>query len=105
MRDTHEYDCEVCGQKCVRVYQKPQVRRNQGFYSWTVGEWVDSHDDFEYKLKKVRYVSGEYDRLGANDKPKDEWVEQRVKKEEKHKQVMKETQAQVDMVSHNARKG
>ena len=104
MRDKHEYICHTCGERCVRVYQKPQVRKNEGFYSYTLGEWVGSHDDFESKLRRVRYVTGEYDRLGANDKPADEWIEQRVKKEEKKKQGIKDLQERVDMVYHDAQK-
>ena len=105
MKDRHEYVCHECGQRCARVYQKPQVRKNGGFYSVTLGEWVDSHDDFETKLRRVRYVTGEYERLGDNGKPKDEWIEQRVKKETAHEKMMKKEQMKADMVYHNAQKG
>ena len=105
MRDIHVYTCHICGEKCVRVYQKPHVRKNQGFWSWTLGEWVDSHDDFENKLQRVRYVTGEGDRLGDTKKPKDEWVEQRLKKETKQKEMIKQEQAKAEMVYHDAQKG
>jgi len=104
MKEKHEYTCE-CGNKCVRVFQKPIVKYNAGFYSATLGEWVHSHKDFENKLRKVRYVTGEAERLNDTSTPKDEWVDMRLKKEQKHKELMKEEQVKADMVYHHAQKG
>ena len=105
MNEKHEYICHDCGDKCVRVFQKPQVRKNEGFFSATLGEWVDSHNDFETKLRGVRYITGEAERLGDWSKPKDEWVEKRYKKEIKKKDLIKKEQEKADMVYHNAQKG
>lgn len=104
MNDKHEYTCD-CGEKCVRVYQKSQVKRNAGFYSWTLGEWVGSQTDFEDKLRRVRYVTGEGERLNDNNKPKDEWIESRLKKEQKKKVMLKEAQEHTDRLSYDAQKG
>lgn len=105
MRDKHEYHCHDCGDKCVRVFQKPQVRKNEGFYSATLGEWVSSQTDFENKLRRVRFVTGEAERLNDNSTPKEEWVETRIKKEAKQKEYIKREQLKADMVYHNAEKG
>ena len=105
MKDKHEYVCHDCGEKCVRVFQKPQVRKNAGFYSSTLGEWVGSQTDFETKLRKVRYITGESKFLNDTSKPKDEWIETRIKKEEKQKENIKKEQLKADMVYHNAQKG
>jgi predicted nucleic acid-binding Zn ribbon protein len=61
--DTHAYICPVCDVNCRRVYSMPQVKKNSGFYSVTLGKEVTSHSDFENQLQKTRIESWGPERL------------------------------------------
>ena len=72
--EPHELSCPECEGQCRRVFTVPAVKKNEGFYSHSLGRWVDSHTDFEEGLNKVRYETDQGKWLGDNQNPKDEWA-------------------------------
>ena len=75
INDEHKLSCPECEGQCRRVFTVPAVKKNEGFFSHSLGRWVDSHTDFEEGLNKVRYETDQGKWLGDNATPKDEWAE------------------------------
>jgi len=101
--DKHEFVCPVCQTGCSRIWNIFSHKKNEGFFSDTLGRWVDSHNDFERGLRKARYMTQMdwYEKLGDNSKPEDEWVEKKAKNLEKERQ---ESQQQIDLMrEYNAK--
>lgn len=90
MNDEHVYTCPDCHKPCRRVYSFGAVKKNEGFFSWTLGEYVGSHSEFEEKLQRTRYVTGMSEKLNDNRTPKDEWVETRHKNLEEERRQARE---------------
>lgn len=67
--------CPDCGGQARRKYTVPSVKKNEGFYSDTLGKWVSGQTDFEQGLQQVRYETDQSKWLGDNTTPKDEWIE------------------------------
>ena len=74
----------------------PSVKKNEGFYSHSLGRWVDSHTDFENGLNQVRYETDQSKWLGDNAKPKDEWVEHKERALDARKQRISDDLASED---------
>jgi predicted nucleic acid-binding Zn ribbon protein len=99
----HEYVCPVCEAKCTRLWNTFLHKKNEGFYSDTLGRWVDSHTDFERGLREARYMTQMdwAEKLGDNSKPEDQWVEQKAQNLEHERQ---ESQQKIDMMrEYNAK--
>lgn len=88
--EEHTLVCPECRGQCRRIYTVPSVKKNEGFYSHSLGRWVDSHSDFEEGLNKVRYETDQAKWLGDNAKPKDEWAENKETALEARKQRIKD---------------
>jgi predicted nucleic acid-binding Zn ribbon protein len=102
--DVHAHICPTCLANCGRIWSQFQHKKNEGFYSATLGREVDSHADFEKGLRKARYMTQMdwYEKLGDNSKPEDEWVEKKAKNLE---QEQKESQQKIDLMrEYNAKK-
>jgi predicted nucleic acid-binding Zn ribbon protein len=91
INDIHIFTCPVCLGQCRRIFTVPLVKKNEGFYSDTLGRWVDSHTDFEEGLQQTRYETDQSKWLDDNKTPKDEWVERKTRNlEERRKRVKNE---------------
>ena len=75
--EEHVHNCPDCGGPTVRRFTVPTVKKNEGFYSHTLGREVSSHEDFEQGLNQLRYETDQSKWLGDAAKPKDEWVERK----------------------------
>jgi hypothetical protein len=68
----------------------PSVKYNRGFYSDMLGKWVNSHTDYDDKLRELDYVTELPDRMKDDNSPKDEWIEKKYIQTEAKKQKAKE---------------
>ena len=75
--DTHEYQCPQCQNMCRRVFTMPSIKKNEGFYSHQLGQWVNSQTEFEEEIAKTNYLTNMNKFVGEHKKPRDEWVEQK----------------------------
>lgn len=82
--DEHRYICSKCNVECQRVFESPIVKRNEGFYSQQLGKYVNSHTQLCEEFDRLRYIHDLCDNLGDNRTPKDEWREQKAKKDQKN---------------------
>ena len=107
--ENHEYVCPVCLQRCRRLWNVFQHKKNEPFFSYTLnsgtrdhpGKWVSGHSEFEEELRKTRYMAHWDERLGDNSTPKDEWVEARTLALEKER---RESQQKIDLMrEYNAK--
>lgn len=59
--------------------ERPQVKTNRGFFSVVLGEEVGSQTDYNNRLEKWWYKTGQNKDLGNNKTPKDQWLEEKYK--------------------------
>jgi len=83
MNDIHSYRCPECGNICARIFTVPTVKKNEDFFSVTLGRPVKGQRDFEEGLSEMRYMHDIQKEVGDNATPKDEWIEKRVERERK----------------------
>ena len=74
---------------CTRIFTVPVIKKNEDFFSITLGKRVSGQQEFEEGLSEVRYMGDIQDIVGDNRTPKDEWVEKKVEREQR---VAKETE-------------
>jgi len=79
INDEHKY--EHCGQECARVFELKEVKKNKGFFSDMLGCYVKSQADYDEKYERFRYANDLNKYIGNNATPKDEWIEEKVKRE------------------------
>jgi len=96
MHDKHEYICPQCEEFCSRVFDVPSVKPNKGFFSLQLGRYVNSHTEFEEGLDRVRFLHDLQDNLGDNRTPKDEWIEEKIKKDKKNESLLKRQLEEMD---------
>lgn len=89
MNDVHAYKCPDCGAMCTRIFTVPTIKKNEDFFSVTLGRRVKGQKDFEEGLSEVRFMHGISEEVGDNRTPKDEWLE---KLAEREKKVAEETE-------------
>jgi putative FmdB family regulatory protein len=103
--EPHELICPECEGQCRRVFTMPAVKKNEGFFSHSLGRWVDSHTDFEEGLNKVRYENDMAKWVGDNRNPKDEWVENKNAALEARKARVKQDLELEEEWTHGKAKG
>jgi len=81
-KEQHDYVCPDCDDLCARMFTTPQIKKNEGFHSQMLGIDVKSQTDFREKEEKMRYLNDMNQYLGNNYTPKDEWIEEKIKKQE-----------------------
>ena len=95
MNDVHSYQCPKCGTMCVRVFSPPIIKKNEDFFSVTLGKRVKGQRDFEEGLSEVRYMNDLQEEVGDNRTPKDEWIEKKMMRE---KRAAEETERESELL-------
>lgn len=83
MNDIHSYMCPECNVICTRIFTVPDIKKNEDFFSVTLGKPVKGQQEFEEGLSEVRYMNDLQDLVGDNRTPKNEWEEKRAEREKK----------------------
>lgn len=94
MKDKHDFTCPQCEKSCKRVFTLAHIKKNEGFYSHTLGEYVNSHTDFCNKLNACRIENDNDKYVDSDFADKDKYIE---KREKKYEQQRKEASIQREM--------
>ena len=75
--EPHVFEC-LCGEVCNRDYtsESVQVKKNEGFFSVSLGKEVRSQTEFERGLEEMRFKKDIAGELGDTARPDTQWEDE-----------------------------